>query len=153
VGYRSVKKDGNCFFRAFGFRFAELIWTSHDAKWKAQAMKNALGTKTFLISTGYDEGAVEDFYDTFVEMVTQTDKRNLVEMFQGYASDTAVCFLRLCTAAELKKNRELYEAFAEMPLDDFISQLVEPMYVEVLFCSPGEVLTGTRRTIYKSVQW
>jgi len=135
VGYRSVKKDGNCFFRAFGFRFAELIWTTNDEKWKAQATEKALETKTFLISNGYDEAGVEDFYDTFVEMLTRNDKRSLVDTFQGYESETAVCLLRLCTAAELKKNRELYEAFAEMPLDDFIAQFVEPMYMEVQFLS------------------
>ena len=85
-----------------------------------------------LIDVKYDVGAVEDFYDVFVETLQkQGDSNKILDIFQGYASDTIVCHLRLCTAAELKRNGELYEGFSEVPLEDLIATSVEPMYVEV----------------------
>ena len=57
----------------------------------------------------------------------------LIFQFLKYVSDTIVCFLRLVTAATLKLNRDMYEAFVldTFPsLDDFISSQVEPMSVE-----------------------
>jgi ubiquitin thioesterase protein OTUB1 len=157
-GFRSVKKDGNCFFRAFGYRgclediggfrgkgskslrphfrgiigLAELIWEHNGDEWGQFATSKATGTKSMLVDVGYELGAIEDFYDTFMETLQrQEDSANLLQIFQGYASDTVVCHLRLCTAAELKRNKDLYEGFSEIPLPDLIAQSVEPMYVEV----------------------
>ncbi|KAI9007727.1 peptidase C65 Otubain-domain-containing protein [Hyaloraphidium curvatum] len=130
-GFRSVKKDGNCFFRAFGYRLAELIWERDGSDWQRKAMENALRTKQMLVDVGYEVGAIEDFYDQFMETLQKQDNPGtLLEIFQGYASDTVVCHLRLCTAAELKRNKELYEGFSEIPIADLVAQSVEPMYVE-----------------------
>lgn len=109
---------------------AELIWERKDDEWSKFALQKATGTKEMLVDVGYDLGAVEDFYETFMETL-QNQEEELLKVFQGYASDTVVCHLRLCTAAELKRNPFLYEGFSEIPLSDLIAQSVEPMYVEV----------------------
>ncbi|KAJ3320754.1 OTU domain, ubiquitin aldehyde binding [Boothiomyces sp. JEL0866] len=128
---RTVKKDGNCFYRAFAFRFCELVRDQPDSTKKILIQK-CVATKDIFTQTGYDLSIVEDFYDPFYEAITSD--RDLLEMFTTeYISDTIVCFLRILTAALLKRDREMYEVFvldSYPSLEAFIGACVEPMYVE-----------------------
>lgn len=141
---------------------AELIWENDGSDWANFALQKAAGTKQMLVDVKYDIGAVEDFYDTFMETVQkQNQTGTLLEIFQGYASDTIVCHLRLCTAAELKRNAFLYEGFSDIPLPDLIATAVEPMYVEVrttggrlaVLLATFDTRTFRRPTTCKSSPW
>lgn len=143
---RSVRKDGNCFYRAFAFRFCELLLQNRGMQWQKVAIERAKESKALLTTMGYDMGLLEDFWEGFDNALTlhsspedefKSDAESaaaLLEMFQTqHLCDTIVCYLRLVTAALLKRDRDLYEAFIldDYPsLDAFISSCVDPMNVE-----------------------
>ncbi|KAI8850556.1 peptidase C65 Otubain-domain-containing protein [Chytridium lagenaria] len=128
---RSIKKDGNCFYELSALRFA-MLWRGMMGK----------ATRGLLKEGGYDPIVSEDFYEPFREAVGvgegaeryEEAAEKLVEMFRTeYTSDTIVCYMRLVTAALLKTNRDLYEAFildSYPSLDAFIASQVEPMNIE-----------------------
>jgi ubiquitin thioesterase protein OTUB1 len=99
---RAIRKDGNCFYRAFAFRFCETVHEQHGSKWETFIRAQIDNTKALFESTGYDMSILEDFMEPFQEAVNVNS--NLPEMFNtDYTSDTIVCFLRILTAAFLKK--------------------------------------------------
>ena len=64
---RRTRPDGNCFFRGFGFALFERL-LSNDAEF-ATFRSAIAGSKEELVSMGYNAYTVEDFYDTFMELV------------------------------------------------------------------------------------
>ena len=60
----------------------------------------------------------------------KTDSKALQDKFnQTYDAETVVCYLRLITAAILKRDRDIYEAFvldSYPTIDLFVSHQVEP---------------------------
>ena len=75
---RSTRKDGNCFYRAFGFRLAELIINTRG-EWSVWVV---LFVKEFslklLTDVGYELAAIEDFHEMFVEVMLLTSLEKLV---------------------------------------------------------------------------
>ncbi|KAL2918810.1 hypothetical protein HK105_201644 [Polyrhizophydium stewartii] len=136
LGMRSVRKDGNCFYRAFGFRLAELVWENRGLPWHRAVLERATATKALMTTMGYDMSILEDFWEKFEEVLKfdKEDRSELATSFRTeYISDTVVCYLRLITAALLKRDRDLYEAFvldSYPTLESFIGECVEPMNVE-----------------------
>lgn len=132
LNMRTVKKDGNCFYRAFAFRFTELVRQHHGSQWYDIIVKRALTSKDLMTTMGYDMSILEDFWVPFEEAILKCDEDDskLLERFQTeHISDTIVCYLRLVTAALLKRDRDIYEAFvldAYPSLDLFIGSCVEP---------------------------
>ena len=63
--FRRTRPDGNCFFRAIGFRLFELLLGNSEefARVKAQLE----GSKDQMVALGMPEFTVEDFYDNFME--------------------------------------------------------------------------------------
>ncbi|KAJ3210056.1 OTU domain, ubiquitin aldehyde binding [Dinochytrium kinnereticum] len=148
---RSIKKDGNCFYRAFCFAFCESYvrrLCSGGDGWCRVALKQVEGTRELLKEAGYDPIVSEDFYEPFRDALNVAEPAEaggaglgceeavakLIEIFRTeYTSDTIVCYMRLVTAALLKTNRDLYEAFildSYPSLDAFIASQVEPMNIE-----------------------
>lgn len=64
---RTTRRDGNCFYRGFGFGLAELIKKNKETAWGKAAVEKVLQTKQLLLDVGYDLYAIEDFYDVFTE--------------------------------------------------------------------------------------
>ncbi|KAI8902735.1 peptidase C65 Otubain-domain-containing protein [Globomyces pollinis-pini] len=130
---RSIKKDGNCFYRAFGFRLCEIINENVGSAWHSYIIDKCEKTKDILTQQGYDMSILEDFYEPFNDAI-HNKSGNILNVFTTeYLSDTIVCYLRIVTAAILKRDRLLYESFvlSDFPtLDAFISACVEPMNVE-----------------------
>lgn len=125
---RKVRKDGNCFYRALAFSFAQV------ALQNPKALQTLLATKALMTECGYDMDLLLDFFQVFLDACSLKNTEELSEFFNvEYQSDTIVCYLRLLTAAVLKKDAILYEAFImdDYPdLQAFISSQVEPMNVE-----------------------
>lgn len=128
TSFRRVKKDGNCFYRAFGFSIAEQILKKPSHSSAKQFSSLLIQSKQFLVESGYDLMAIEDFYDLTIELMTSCKSmQELESMFQeGYQSDAMVCYLRLVCAAVLKQNSSFYSMFLEMDVDRFIATQVEP---------------------------
>ncbi|KAI9014720.1 peptidase C65 Otubain-domain-containing protein [Gaertneriomyces semiglobifer] len=135
TGMRTVKRDGNCFYRAFAFRLCELVWVNAATPWASAVIERATATKTLMTEAGYDMSILSDFWEPLEMALTpQPDVSKLYEMFQtDYIGDTIVCYLRLVTAAYMKQHRDLFEAFIldSFPtLETFIGSQVEPMSIE-----------------------
>ena len=125
---RKVRKDGNCFYRALAFSFAEISIAN------PKAIETLHATNVLMADCGYDMDLLSDFFQVFLDACSLKSLDELVEFFNvEYQSDTIVCYLRLLTAGILKSNAELYEAFILDSFPDlqaFISSQVEPMNVE-----------------------
>ena len=97
--FRRTRPDGNCFFRAIGFRLFELLLGNSEefAKVKAQLE----GSKDQMVALGMPEFTVEDFYDNFMETFNSVggeQKTSLAELLQTFndegTSNYLVVFLR-----------------------------------------------------------
>ncbi|KAI8916152.1 peptidase C65 Otubain-domain-containing protein, partial [Gorgonomyces haynaldii] len=136
LNMRTIKKDGNCFYRAFAFRLCELVRQHYQMPWYYKIVERAKQSRELMTTMGYDMSLLEDFWEPFGEILDKPEESEdkLLERFQtDYVSDTIVCYLRIVTAALLKRDRDLYEAFIldSFPtLEDFLATSVEPMGVE-----------------------
>ncbi|XP_064624011.1 ubiquitin thioesterase OTUB1-like [Lineus longissimus] len=130
--FRKTRGDGNCFFRAFGFRYLEqLLEDSAECK---KFKQRATQCKDDLISLGYSQFTVGDFHDYFMEVLEKVENHctveELLEIFRDQAnSDYLVVYLRLFVSAYLQKEHEFFSCFMEdgKMVSDFCSQEVEPM--------------------------
>lgn len=59
---RRTRPDGNCFFRAFSYAYLEHLLT--DKKEFEKFNEIATNSKEFLVSLGFSQFTVEDFYET-----------------------------------------------------------------------------------------
>ncbi|XP_030760976.1 ubiquitin thioesterase otubain-like [Sitophilus oryzae] len=136
---RRTRPDGNCFFRAFSYAILEKLLCDKDSFIKFY--KIAENSKNVLVELGFQQFTVEDFYDTYMEVLKRLKdienigeaKKELHNVFndQGY-SDYMVVYLRLLTSAQLQKEHDFYSCFIEgdRTVADFCHQEVEPMYKE-----------------------
>ncbi|KAI8927046.1 peptidase C65 Otubain-domain-containing protein [Entophlyctis helioformis] len=136
-GIRNIRKDGNCFYRAFAYRLSELLFSLRDKPWYTALHERASATKELMNTSGYDLTFLEDYYEVFMKAVTigpETTPETMMELFRSdYEGEMIVWFLRFITAAHLKQERDMYEAFvldSYPSLDMFIRECVEPMCVE-----------------------
>ncbi|ORX45348.1 cysteine proteinase [Piromyces finnis] len=125
-GYRSVRKDGNCFYRSFSYKYFELINKNKNSKWSQEMKKIAKDSINVLTSVNFEKETIEDFYDFFMDAFDPQKFRE-ISFVDEYTSNGIVFYLRLICSAELKINHEAYEMFLEEPLDSFISRQVEPL--------------------------
>lgn len=132
---RRTRGDGNCFFRSYGFGILQACLT--DLQLLEKLKEKAIQTKDKLVELSYSAYTVEDFLDTFLEILDVVKKEqkleDLIQIYndQGY-SDYLVVFLRLMVSCYLQTNEEFYSAFIEghSSMKEFCSQEVEPMAIE-----------------------
>lgn len=97
---RKTRPDGNCFFRAFAYGYLEYLVKNKDDYEKFRDL--VLKAKDKLVKQGFPELTLEDFHDTFMEVIdrvapSENNEENLDELHklfneQGY-SDYIVVFL------------------------------------------------------------
>lgn len=134
---RRTRPDGNCFFRAFSYAYLEKLIADKNEYDKFREL--ALKSKDSLVALGFHKFTVEDFHDTFMEVIdkvgasTETSYTELHKLFneQGY-SDYVVVYLRLITSGQLQREADFYQHFieGERTVTEFCHQEVEPMYKE-----------------------
>lgn len=161
VSYKSLRRvrpDGNCFFRGFGFSYFERLLNNEEEWKKFQALVS--GTKDLLLSQGFPKFTLEDFYDSFMEVVNRLggeakmDAEELSRIFNDSAtSDYLVVYLRLLTSGQLQKEEDFYQNFLEggKTMREFCQQEVEPMYREsdhMHAIALGSVLKVGIRVVY-----
>ncbi|XP_011495930.1 PREDICTED: ubiquitin thioesterase otubain-like [Ceratosolen solmsi marchali] len=135
--FRRTRPDGNCFFRAFSYAYLEKLINNKDEYEKFREL--ARKSKENLVELGFPQFTVEDFHDTFMEVIdkvggdTDNSYIELHKLFndQGY-SDYVVVYLRLITSGHLQREAEFYQHFIEgdRTVKEFCHQEVEPMYKE-----------------------
>ncbi|CAG7660278.1 unnamed protein product [Allacma fusca] len=133
--FRRMRPDGNCFFRAFCYGSIERVLGNPGA---IQEYRDRLvASKDILKATGFTQFTVEDFYDTFLDVLDKAAEglaaNELLKLFQEQSlADYLVVYLRILTSAELRKSAEFYSNFIEgdRTLEEFCQLEVEPMYKE-----------------------
>ena len=134
---RRVRPDGNCFFRAVGYRLCEkLLEDETELKRVVDCIEPS---KEQMFRLGMPEFTVEDFYDNFMDTLKQLGGQEkisgeeLVNMFNDEGvSNYLVVFLRLLTSKQLQVEGEFYQNFMEggRSVAEFCNTEVEPMYKE-----------------------
>jgi len=135
--FRRIRPDGNCFFRAVGFRLFEKL--REDAAELTRIQENVKPSKDQMVKLGMPEFTVEDFYDNFMSSLDELNGENkmneqeLDKMFNDEGvSNYLVVFLRLLTSKQLQLEGEFYQNFMEggRTVAEFCNTDVEPMYRE-----------------------
>uniref|UniRef100_A0A1B0GKB7 Ubiquitin thioesterase n=1 Tax=Lutzomyia longipalpis TaxID=7200 RepID=A0A1B0GKB7_LUTLO len=140
---RHTRPDGNCFFRAFAYSYLEYLINNREDY--EQFKEKVASSKERLISLGLPQFTLEDFYETFMEVIQRVappenaDEDNsgalseLHRLFneQGF-SDYVVVYLRLITSGQIEENADFYADFigGYASVKEFRHQVVEPMYKE-----------------------
>jgi hypothetical protein len=79
---RTVRRDGNCFYRSFMFRLFEELASKKDSKLYNQVVKVVEESKSLCERNNYQWLVFEDFYNTFIsewKFVFQLDPLNTAE--------------------------------------------------------------------------
>jgi ubiquitin thioesterase protein OTUB1 len=131
---RRVRGDGNCFFRCFMFRLAEICFDDKIQLKRIQEFMKASMTE-LLLPAAYEKVAVETFYEMVCEFWTEElpvleSKQQLDVIFNDFgSSEHLVWFARLLAGAYLKRNEERFEPFLPAPytsVQAYVSSEVEP---------------------------
>ncbi|XP_043931564.1 ubiquitin thioesterase OTUB1 isoform X1 [Protopterus annectens] len=132
---RKTRPDGNCFYRAFGFAHLEVLLEDSKElqKFKAVAAKS----KDDLVAQGFTEFTIEDFHNTFMDLIEMVEKQasisDILTAFNDQStSDYLVVYLRLLTSGYLQRENGFFEHFIEggRTVKEFCQQEVEPMSKE-----------------------
>lgn len=134
-GIRRLRRDGNCFYRAFGFRYVEYLLTGKRLEEAERLKKKCDECRDTLLSLKYIAFTVEDFHEQFVSMIDRftvegASLEELEETFNNQAySDYYVVFLRLLVSAYIQKNAAFYSDFIDegRTINQFCEMEVEPM--------------------------
>jgi len=126
TGFRSVRKDGNCFYRSFAYKYFEYINNNPNSKWSKEMKKIAKNTLNVLTSANFEKDTIEEFYEYFMDAFNPQIFKSK-SFTDEYVSNGIIFYLRLICSAELKLNHEAYEMFLEEPLESFIAKQVEPL--------------------------
>uniref|UniRef100_A0A023FKJ6 Ubiquitin thioesterase n=1 Tax=Amblyomma cajennense TaxID=34607 RepID=A0A023FKJ6_AMBCJ len=132
---RKTRPDGNCFFRAFSFAYLESLLTDKQEYTRFKGLAEA--SKEGLVSLGFQRFTIEDFHDTFMDVLKRIENNitleDLIKIFneQGL-SDYIVVYMRLLTSGQLQKEEEFFSSFidGQRTVQEFCKQEVEPMYKE-----------------------
>nr|XP_002125528.1 ubiquitin thioesterase otubain-like [Ciona intestinalis] len=132
---RKTRGDGNCFFRAFGFGYLEVLL--HNKKDYAKFKEAAAGTLKKLMSLNYPSFTVEDFYENFMSVVNSIGEgTTLDELSNSFVdeglSNYFVVYLRLIASCQLQLDADFYQNFIDngKSIVEFCKTEVEPMYQE-----------------------
>ncbi|CAG0880265.1 unnamed protein product [Darwinula stevensoni] len=135
-GYiRRTRGDGNCFYRAFAYSYFENLL--QDSKELARFQEVIKKTKEDLMHMGFPNFTVEDFYETFEDVLEKIGSKISPDELHSIMNDTGtsdylVVYLRLITSCHLQKEAAFFENFLEgdITMKDFCSHDVEPMFRE-----------------------
>jgi len=129
---RRTRGDGNCFYRAFGFAYLELLLQKEEECQKfAEAMEHI---KKSLLDDVFPRFTLDEFHESFMKVLKRVEKdatsKDLLDIFNDKEeSDYIVVYLRLLVSGYLQHHEDFYSNFIEggRTVKEFCSQDVEPM--------------------------
>ncbi|KAH6926306.1 hypothetical protein HPB50_016489 [Hyalomma asiaticum] len=94
---RKTRPDGNCFFRAFSFAYLESLL--NDKEEYTRFKEVAENSKEALVSLGFQRFTIEDFHDTFMDVLKRIENNltldDLLKVFNDQGlSDYIVVYMR-----------------------------------------------------------
>lgn len=144
-----VRRDGNCFYRAYIYRLFEHCCINNDVTTYNEVLKKIEGCKDLLEFNGFEWIVVEDFYNVFVQQfklimtLNNEDRKPYLEILfsDKEKGNYMIAFLRIYISAYIKENRLLYENFIfDEDLDSWCRREVEPIDVE---CDNLQIIATT----------
>ncbi len=141
---RRLRRDGNCFYRAYLFQVFEYFIQSTGTESAPIAnplydkfLKAVEGSKQELMSIGYEEICIEDFYDLFLGEVKKLKdcdpsqaQEHLMKVLANKEEATyIIMYARFLTSLYLKQNSFLFEDFVG-DVASFCTREVEAVDVE-----------------------
>ena len=141
---RELRRDGNCFYRAVLWQMWEFFMKNlnvPEVKADFERMKGVIeGSKKDLMDFGYDETAIDLFYDCFLDEFKKIEEESTKgEESQNKFLNKLFCtmewgpymimYARFLTGFYLKKNAILYEAFLTEyhDIETFVNSEVDPV--------------------------
>eukprot|EP00977_Amphora_coffeiformis_P009811 scaffold2256_cov166-Amphora_coffeaeformis.AAC.16 len=138
--YRSIRGDGNCYYRAFLFRLIEVLLALPPKDPEGMRILEWIRTASWqqVIQTGYSEFAVETFYDQVVEVLQDVvvDRNKTADDWttelneENAVSDYCTWYLRVLTATYLKSAPDRFLPFMEeqhLDMQQYCAREIEPM--------------------------
>ena len=137
-GFRAVRPDGNCFYRAYLFGTLEAAVKSDDCMDSLSELRTKFkALAAFCEASGYDSFAVNDFHELLDEQLELLASACSVETLESSVFADAsvdgymIAFMRCCCGAYLRANADQYAGFLPeeyASVDAFIRGEVDPMY-------------------------
>ncbi|OAL74848.1 hypothetical protein A7D00_0445 [Trichophyton violaceum] len=139
--YRIMKGDGNCGWRAVAFGYFESLFALRDQAKIAQELARIKSFNAMFDAVGQQEHLYEIFVDATEELLKSVaeqiannnqDENFIVDAFNNeWNSNAIITHFRLMTSAWMQLNRERYEAFLPMPIEQYCSRTVDTVRTEI----------------------
>jgi ubiquitin thioesterase protein OTUB1 len=136
---RYIRRDGNCFYRAYLYRLFENICMENDNSTYKNVLFKVETSRKMLENNGFEWLVVEDFYNIFLSelkfMITLNgnEKLNYLNLLfsDREKGNYMITYMRMLISSYIKENRILYENFIfDEDLDSWCRREVEPIDVE-----------------------
>mmetsp|Transcript_6626 Transcript_6626/g.20170 ORF Transcript_6626/g.20170 Transcript_6626/m.20170 type:complete len:265 (+) Transcript_6626:166-960(+) len=114
---RRVRRDGNCFFRAYGFAMHEWLLNSKDEALKQRIVKNCQDSIKILEKVGFDMLTTSDFHDMLMDEIelTVTGVKQEDALFMDFNSPSVsnwiICYLRFLTSGWIQADAQKFLPF------------------------------------------
>jgi hypothetical protein len=137
-----LRRDGNCFVRAFATGLLMHVRTADEAE-RARVTQLFRDSLEYAVSQGgYERFILEDFHEVLLEQLEAaaapgcSEASVLERMRAAETSDYCVMFLRCVVGAALCHHQDLYLSFLPdvASMRDYVKAEIEPMGREVLIC-------------------
>jgi ubiquitin thioesterase protein OTUB1 len=141
-GYDAVRRtrgDGNCFFRAFLFAYLEGLVARRDLEERDRVLRALESVRPTLLDAGYEELVLEAPLEMLIDMLraigSPTDPLTLPTLESNARSEDVsnylVFFLRMVTAAEVRRRADFFAPFvmgmSDLDVESFCRSCVDPM--------------------------
>lgn len=147
---RRVRKDGNCFYRGFLYRYLEYLTESQNRDELARIQDVVRGSKAKLLQVGYDESAIDMFWEMLVELLDQVPTLTLEALHEKMNDENGVSphvvwFCRALSATHIKLNVDQFAPFimdenGNVDVEAFCRTEVEPVNHE---CEQVQIIALT----------
>ncbi|KAK9367668.1 peptidase C65 Otubain-domain-containing protein [Lipomyces kononenkoae] len=137
AGYRPVRGDGNCAWRAFAFRYFELL--SRLSKEEIEISTKSLQSRTRLLdAAGYSETGyidfVEETFNLLQKLPDMTQEQLVTEFNNAEVSSAIIVHFRLLAAAYIKTHADDYIPFIDdgegADISEYCNRNIEAFSVE-----------------------
>ena len=135
---RKARKDGNCFYRSFLFRFCEILCMGSQFFEKFKVFEKVKGFTDMMLKAGFEKMVFEDFESFFLEFLGEI-KNGRINILNAHTAlsdkgtfDFYVMYLRFLISAYIRTSGPLFEMYFESDyeLKQFCSREVEPIDAE-----------------------
>jgi ubiquitin thioesterase protein OTUB1 len=135
--YRAIRRDGNCYYRAFLFALCEKLLNPPNTSRLTRVLDFARNSIEEVTKYGYDRFAVETFQEELVDLLEFVSTGPSIEHLQirlneeNASSDYSCWYLRCITSSYIKKDPDRFIHFIDDPqysnVETFCAREVDPM--------------------------